>query len=197
MTLFRINAARWPISRLFARNALVRISDRVEATVLFMAIAISLVAVPIAGAVGTAVYESSSLTIAEQARTQHAVVATAIEDSTTTPLRYSNIITARARWQFAGQAHTGTFGWDSAVESGAAMEIWVNSNGDHVGPPAPPSQAGVEAVGAGLAVGLTMLGMTVGVCTAVRRQIDRVRLAGWERELRSLADDGGHANKHS
>lgn len=41
-------------SRLFGRNPLIRASDRVEALTLVLAIAISLVAIPIGAAVGTA-----------------------------------------------------------------------------------------------------------------------------------------------
>jgi hypothetical protein len=43
------------IVRAFGRNPLVRTSDRIEALLLILAVAVALAAAPIAGAIGTAV----------------------------------------------------------------------------------------------------------------------------------------------
>ena len=48
------------IVRAFGRNPLVRTSDRIEALLLILAVAVALAAAPIAGAIGTAVYEARS-----------------------------------------------------------------------------------------------------------------------------------------
>jgi hypothetical protein len=42
----------------FCRNPLVRVTDRLEALVIVLAIVVSLLAAPVAGAVGTAVYDA-------------------------------------------------------------------------------------------------------------------------------------------
>ena len=60
------------------RNPLIRISDRVEALVLVLAVVVSLLAIPIAAAVGTAVHDSRSSLYAEQAQARRMVTATVV-----------------------------------------------------------------------------------------------------------------------
>jgi hypothetical protein len=56
-TTFTVDLARWPLFlRLRGSHPLVRAVDRIEAAVLTAAVALALIALPIAGAVGTAVY---------------------------------------------------------------------------------------------------------------------------------------------
>ena len=77
MDTFTVRLPRWPVLlRLLGRDSLVRTIDRIEALVLALAVAVSLLAAPIAAAVGTAVYDSSRHLYAEQADTRHTVVAT-------------------------------------------------------------------------------------------------------------------------
>ena len=88
MDTFTVRLPRWLVVRLFGRNPLIRISDRIEALVLVLTVVVSLLAVPIAAAVGTAVYDSRSRLYAEQAQTQAQVTATVIDSparSDTTP----------------------------------------------------------------------------------------------------------------
>ena len=68
MDTFTVRLPRWPILlRLLGRDPLVRTTDRIEALVLVLAVVVSLLAAPIAAAVGTAVYDSSRHVYAEQA----------------------------------------------------------------------------------------------------------------------------------
>jgi hypothetical protein len=71
---------RWTV-RALGRNPLVRFSDRVEAVVLVLVFVTALAVIPVAGTIGTAVYESRARLYGEQVRTRHTVAATAIEDS--------------------------------------------------------------------------------------------------------------------
>ena len=57
---FTVRLPRWRFARLFGFNPLVRVRDRVEALVVVLAVVVMLLAVPIAAAVGTAVYDSRS-----------------------------------------------------------------------------------------------------------------------------------------
>src|ERR1700742_5163132 len=115
MLWFTLDPARWRIACIFVRNPLVRISDRIEAAILIAVVGILLVAVPMAGVIGTAVYESRSRSLAAQARTSHEVTATAIKDSVRT-LRFNSApATVWARWQFNGGEHTGPLRWDRAI----------------------------------------------------------------------------------
>ena len=77
MDTFTVRLPRWPILlRLLGRDPLVRTTDRIEALVLVLAVVVSLLAIPIAAAVGTAVYDSRRQAYAEQAHTRHTVAAT-------------------------------------------------------------------------------------------------------------------------
>ena len=77
MDTFTVRLPRWPILlRLLGRDPLVRTTDRIEALVLVLAVVVSLLAAPIAAAIGTAVYDTSRRTYAEQAHTRHTVAAT-------------------------------------------------------------------------------------------------------------------------
>jgi hypothetical protein len=54
---FTLRLPRWPIFGLFRRNPLLRASDRIEALVMALAVMVSLLAVQVAAAVGTAVHD--------------------------------------------------------------------------------------------------------------------------------------------
>ena len=80
MQTFTIGLGRHWWVRLLGRNPLVRSSDRIEVMVLSLAVLLTVVAVPIAGAIGTFVYDAHTRVYAEEAQTRHQVTATAIED---------------------------------------------------------------------------------------------------------------------
>ena len=76
MQTFTLLPQRWWVVRAFGRNPVVRLSDRVGVLLVLLACAVSIIAAPVAGAVGTAVYDAHSLRYAEQAQTRHPVTAT-------------------------------------------------------------------------------------------------------------------------
>jgi hypothetical protein len=71
MQTFTLLPQHWWIVRAFRRNPLVRLSDRVGVLLVLLACVASIIAAPVAGAVGTAVYDAHSLRHAEQAQTRH------------------------------------------------------------------------------------------------------------------------------
>ena len=58
MQTFTIGLGRGWWVRLLGRNPLVRSSDRIEVMVLSLAVLLTVVAVPVAGAIGTSVYDA-------------------------------------------------------------------------------------------------------------------------------------------
>ena len=86
MQTFTIGLGRDWWVRLLGRNPLVRSSDRIEVMVLSLAVLLTVVAVPIGGAIGTFVYDAHTRVYAEEAQTRHQVTATAIEDGTVVSL---------------------------------------------------------------------------------------------------------------
>ncbi len=122
--------------RLFTRNALVRTSDRVESVVSILAVALVLLALPLAGAIGTAVHDSHSADYQEQVRT-----ATPGGDgarrqpSTVRP--YAVSFDVHARWYDHGIAHEDVFGWDRPPVSVRSSRSGSTRRGDYTGPPIP------------------------------------------------------------
>jgi hypothetical protein len=200
MQVFTRGPVRWRTVRAFGRNPLVRVGDRIEAVAVALAVTISLLAAPVAGAIGTAVHDARSQACAEAAHTRHtltAIVTTTGHTAVTAP-RYASATTVRARWRADGIEHSDAFNWDSAVTAGNQIEIWVDTHGKRVSPPAPPAQAAVDAVCAAVTIWLGVLAAAAALVGLVRWRLDRLRDVAWEREIRSLADnDGGRTNTQS
>ena len=72
MLTFTVDPHRWFQVHTLSRNPLVRGTDRLEALIIVLAILVSLLAVQIAGAVGTAVYDARRAQYLTEVRTQHA-----------------------------------------------------------------------------------------------------------------------------
>ncbi len=107
---FMVRLPRWPIFGLFRRNPLIRVSDRFEALVMALAVVVSLLAVPVAAAVGTAVHDSRRDVYAQQHHTRHLVTATITDDTAAQNISRTNTATMAARWSATGAEHTGAVG---------------------------------------------------------------------------------------
>lgn len=174
---FTARVPRWLCARLFRRNPLVRIHDRVEALVVVLAVVIALVAVPIAAAVGTRVYDSRSRLYAEQAQNSHVVTAVVTDDKVIHRESLGQTVTVLARWFDAGTEHAGAVSSPSGVKTGNSIDIWVREDGTHVGPP--PKTAYDEAAAF---ASLTWLGAAIATAALVigtRAFRNRVRHARW------------------
>jgi hypothetical protein len=191
---------RWRLVRAFGHNPLVRTIDRIEAVVVALAVAILLIAAPVAGAVGTAVHDARSRVYAEAVRERHIVpaIVTATGQTAATAPRSPANTPVRAHWRVDGVEHTDAFKLDSSASAGSQIEIWVDSDGKRVSPPPAPSQAVVEAICAAVTIWLGVLAAAAALVAVVRWRLDRIRDAAWERELKSLAgNDGGLTNTQS
>ena len=141
MQTFTIGLGRGWWVRLLGRNPSVRSGDRIEVMVLSLAVLLTVVAVPIAGAIGTLVHDSRARVYAEEAQTRHQVTATAIEDATIVVQPYNFSFTARATWSAAVRDHSDIVRWSDQVKAGDQQLIWVNAEGATVGPPSSSSDA--------------------------------------------------------
>jgi hypothetical protein len=178
------------------RNPLVRTSDRIELLIIALGVLISLVATAFAGALGTAVHDARSHVYLAEAQTRHTVIATAIADSTTAlGVRDNAVARVDARWQVDGAEHTDGFTIDGLVKTGDPLTIWVDRDGNRVDAPTPTSQAGVDAVGVAWAAWQTVIFTLTGLVCWGRSVLDRRRMSGWERDLRSLVYGGGSGHR--
>ncbi len=169
-TLFVARLPKWSIA-LFGRNPLVRTSDWVEAVVVVLTVFVSLLAVPIACAVGTAVHDSHQQFYAEQVQTRHRVTATVTDDNVAQQGSPTNMNTVRDQWRAGG-----------------------NSDGSTADKLTSTTRPAVDAVRAAVVTWL-MVATAAAVPFAVTRIIlGRVRNKAWQRGIDNLGGDGhaGH-----
>jgi hypothetical protein len=186
----------WVLRACGRRNPLVRTSDRIELLIIALGVLTALVAAACAGALGTAVHDARSRVYLAEAQTRHTVIATAIADSTIVFGVDDTAVTGvNARWQVEGTGHTGGFTIDAPVKTGDPLMIWVDRDGNPVDAPRPTSRAGVEAVGVAYAAWQTVVLTVTGLVCWGRSRLDRRRVSGWDRDLRSLVYGGGSGNR--
>ena len=124
MQWFTVAWWRWRLAQARGRSPLVRTSDRIEVAVMSLAVAVSLAAVPIAGAIGTAVHDDQSRVYAAEQQSRHRVAATATKDSAGSPK--GPVAVVQARRQAGDVENAGAFTWDSPVKNGDSVDIWVD-----------------------------------------------------------------------
>ena len=173
---------RWWL-RAFSRNPLVRRSDRIEALVYVFAVLLAVVAMPIAGTIGTIVHEERTRLHAEEAQTKHQVVAVATEEGQVVVEEKGIAFNAEATWDDAGTIHRGIVAWPNQAKVGDGHKIWVNAQGELVGPPYSAGQADSDAIVVALAVWIGLAEAAAAVAYLVRRLLDHWRYAQWEREI--------------
>ena len=189
-----LHRGRWWMVRAFGRNPLLRRSDRIEAIVTVMAIIVAVAVIPIAVAVGAAVYGSHSALYADEAHTRHTVAATVIESDLGSDQPHITTHVVHAAWRVGGADRTDWFLTDRAAKIGDQLRIWVNDDGEIASSPTPISQAGIDAVGAGAGMWCAVALALTALTAMIRSPLNRLRYAQWERELKSLAG-GGRANR--
>jgi uncharacterized protein HemX len=170
MSTFTLDPRRWWPMCVFGRNPLIRAVDRLEVLMIVVAFVLSLIAIPIAGALGTAVYGARHQLYVQQAQTRHPVVTMVIADAAVV---------------------------DNEFKPPEQSKFWLDNDGNRVSPPTPASRAGAEGIAAGAAVFLIVVATTAGVVFVAHSQLSQIRSSQWERELRCLADDDGGRNNWS
>lgn len=187
MDTFTVPMPRSLFVRLFGLNPLVRTADRVEALLLVFAFVVSIVAVPVAAAVGTAVHDSRSRVYAAQAQIRQQVTATITGDSDAGRNLSGPTVAAPARWVVAGTERTGLVVVDRNAKPGDRVDIWVDEQGIPVGKPV--VSATDEAVATGLAIWFGVVIAAATLFGTARVLLDRKRHAGWQRDLDRMVGD--------
>jgi hypothetical protein len=186
----------WLLRAWRRRNPLVRTSDRIELVITALGILTVMVATACAGALGTAVHEERSHRYATEAQTRHTLIARATEDSTTVVgFRDHAVTIVDARWQANGTDHADALTIDGRAKAGDPLLIWVDRDGNRVDAPMPTSQAGVDAIGVAYAAWQAVLFTVAGLVWWARVGLNRRRMSGWERDIRSLVHGGGSGHR--
>ena len=187
---------RWWIE-VFTRNPLARRNDRIELFVVTCAALFTVLAAPIAGAIGTSVHDERTRLYAEEAQARHQVLATATQKGEVVPQLRSIPYIAEASWTDSGISHSGIVAWPDRAKLGDQQRIWVNSQGEYIGQPSSPYRADLEAVSAALVVWLGVAQFSAGFVYLIRLRLDRRRLAEWDRELNVPHNNNDRRNNRS
>lgn len=189
MQQFTITWGRYWFSRIAGRNPLVRGDDRIQAWLLLLAALVTVLALPVAAAIGTAVYDAHSRSYTEEAKHRHTVTATALENSTIEvgPGPADVSFHVRASWTVAGSDHVDVVEWADEATAGDHADIWVDDiTGEPVDPPRQPSRAAGDAVGVALSVWFAVMAITASTAYLTQLRIVHHRDIQWDRELEAL-----------
>ena len=196
MQSFVIRPMTWPVLRLFSRSPLIRVSDRIEAAVVTLAVLFVVIATAFAGVAGTMIHDVQAQKYLEQTQTRHAIVARAFDDSESAASPEAASYTVLSRWRFNGTNHTELIGWANFVKAGDPLNIWVDDRGNLVAPPRPVARAAVDALSAAVVGWFIVILAIAHVVNAVRAHASRMRDAQWEQAIRGLVnEDGGRTNR--
>lgn len=177
-------------------NPLMRASDRFEMVVRVLVIALALLAVPMAGAAGTATYTSSAERIRAENSSKVLVTGTVTAD----PVRRIKAeryggeewFEASVQWYVDGRATTATVGVPAAAERGDDVPVWIGPDGTATGAPQSPDVAAVAGISRGLLVLLAVWSGAVAVIALLDWLLSSRRSARWESEWRCLNRPMGH-----
>lgn len=187
---FTVRLPRWKaVLWLFGRTALVRASDRVEASVLVLAVVVWLLAFPIVATAGVAVYDSRRLIYAEEVHTRQTVTATVTESPAAQ--QDPSLRTVEAQWSAGGAEHIGQVEARSIAQPGDTIKIWVDRNGVQVDEPTPTNHAAVEAVTVAALIWIGVAAAATAVYAGTRIVCDRIRGTRWQHDLDRLVTAGG------
>ncbi|BCK57789.1 Rv1733c family protein [Nocardia wallacei] len=167
-------------------NPLMRPGDRVLGVLRVVAALACLVAVPLAGAVGTAVYGGHADRIRVEHATRTHVEATIVEDPHRVRAARGGT-EATVRWEHDGRTGTAVVAVPASASRGARVTVWLDPSGT---PTDPPIWSGA-AVMAGIAAGAAVLAATAlsgaGLCAAVQGALLRHHTRRLDSEWRQFS----------
>ncbi|MBP1820996.1 hypothetical protein [Mycobacterium sp. OAE908] len=196
MQTFTLTPGSW-VRRLVVRNGLVRTSDRFEAFTMLLAVLFAILAVPVAGAAGTAVYDKQVHVFADERMARHEVAGTATHDSSVTALPFQFSYVSEVRWEFAGRIHTGVASTRNRMKAGDQTSVWVDAAGEPTRPPRGDKDAAADAMMVALGLWIAIAGATTAAYALLRAHLNHLRHAAWDRALADLADNDGRANHNT
>lgn len=177
------------------RNELATTGDRLEGAVLAAAVVVTLLAVPVAGAVGSEHHARQQVQVETEQRTRQRAEAVLAENAPP-PVRVDDrgtvleTTSVRATWLAPdGQERHGVVQARHGALAGATVPIWVDQHGGLTGPPLSAAGAAITSIGVALLVwgGTTAAAALLHLLT--RFAHTRLRLRRWEEQWRQVSPD--------
>jgi hypothetical protein len=156
-------------------------SDRLQVVVRLLLLAVLLMGIPVALAVGTAAHSRIAAEATAQVASRFRVTARLTENALLSP--DGNSGSASATWAApSGTRRDGVLPVAVTARKGAAVPVWVDRSGRRTAPPLDRSAAMAGAVGYTLGTLGGIWLAAAGAYLLVRRMIDRHRLRAWAAE---------------
>lgn len=182
----------WRVWRLrpWNSNPLMRASDRWEALGRLLVVALFLLAIPVAAAIGTATYSGSAERISAENAAKTEVLATVLTEPKQTAAAAGPALAAhyeaQIQWKHDGSLGKGTVEVRRDTKIGSTVQTWLGADGRPGTPPRQPGSAVLDGIGTGLAlligVGFALLAML----WCLTQLLERLHGMRWEAELRGL-----------
>ncbi|OBF27760.1 hypothetical protein A5724_29575 [Mycobacterium sp. ACS1612] len=180
---FTLRLPQWRIFALFRRSPLIRVSDRIEALVMVVAVMASLLVIPVAAAVGTAVYDARREIYAEQHLTRRLVPATITSSAAAPTVSRASSGVVAVQWFDAGAEHTGVIAAHKVTKLGEEVAVWLDDNGALTDEPTPTSQAAPDAVTFALFIWAGVTAVAAALWAGTRAVCDHARAGKWEHTI--------------
>ncbi|MFG1798193.1 hypothetical protein [Nocardia sp. NPDC049149] len=174
----------WWARQPWSPNPLLRKSDRFEALLRLVAVAAVIVAVPVAGALGTAAYTESAAQIHTENVTKHRTNAVLTED----PAKVATYeYHARVRWDDNGVRGTAVVQVPRGVRADAQITIWLGQDGAPTTEPRKPAAAAMTGIGVGVLVLVSTWLVGWSMVRGIGWLLDVRRSARWAYEWRQFS----------
>lgn len=189
-----------PMSRLVhqafpGRNRLATTGDRVEGAVLALGLAVTVLAVPFAGAAGSEIYAYQRSQVAVQQASRQETTAVLIEDAPESIGASERggtveVTSVLATWRLAnGSAKQGEVQAHYDSKAGAAVTIWIDESGNPSDAPMTAEGAAIDAITLALLLWSGVAGAMALLYLATRFAHKRIRLGRWAREWEQISPD--------
>ncbi|WP_094025067.1 Rv1733c family protein [Nocardia cerradoensis] len=175
----------------WAPNRLMRPSDRIEAVVRILAVAVVLAAVPICAAMGTARYTDAAVQIRGENAAKTAVTATIVTDPVRTTATSMDVSADRyeatVRWTHDGRSGEATAPVAAVAHPGQQLTMWLAPDGRPTAAPLPADTAAMRGVGLGMATFVEICFATAALVWLTAWGFSARHRAGWAREWRNIS----------
>jgi hypothetical protein len=181
-------ARRWWRLRHAGHNPLVRGWDRLESAVLLIAVLLVLLALPVAGALGSHTYVQRKEVAATETATRHPATAVLTADAPPEVVTGHGVplkgkVDVAAVWRVAdGSDRTGSVPAERGLRAGTPVGIWLDEGGRPVAAPTTPGSALMAAVSAAVLGWSAFVTLVAAGFVLLRFWLDRIRYGRWERE---------------
>lgn len=170
-------------------NPLMRVSYRWQSLLRMLIVIAMMIAVPVAGAIGTTTYTRTADRIAADNAAKTSASAVLLSDPVQTATEAPALqatYQAPVRWIHNGSTGTGTVDVPGSAKTGSTIQIWL-AGGKPTTAPVAPGTAVWNGIGTALAVLAALWLAAIAVLWCSARALDHLRGLRWEAEWRSLS----------